>query len=470
MDSIIKIEIQSRFFPKLAKFSIFGSQNRSYTAYTPNKEGRMKRFTIFMLIAMIGIAVLASCSGSGQASSAQAVADGTITLKMVIWDKANTTYLDPVVQAYQARNPNVRIEFIDIPANEYGDKLAIMLAGGDDSDIISVKDIPMYSSMQARRQIEPLNAFINRDGLDLTQYSGITDELLFDGQLYALPFRSDFWILFFNKDIFDAAGVPYPTNDMTWDQYAALAARVSSGRGVDRVYGSHHHTWRSTVQLGTVQDGRNSIISRDYSFMKPMYEMIIKMQREQSIMDFASLRVGNIHYSGVFYNEQIAMLPMGTWFIATVISKINEGEADMNWGITKFPRQPGAAPGTTAGTITSLAINSRSRNKEAAWDFVQFFSGPEGAKILADNGALPAIRNAEVIDILGNAEGFPTDMASREALITSTIRLELPLHPKVGIIEQILNQEHELIITESVSIDQGLAAMSRRVSEALDQN
>ncbi len=416
----------------------------------------MKKFLLLIVLAAMVL-------GGASAQS------GNVKLKMIVWDISQATYLQPVVDAYIAKHPKVSIEFINIPANDYGQKLAIMLSGGDTSDIISVKDMPMYASMVAKRQIEPLGSLIARDKFDLGQYSGVTDEITVDGALYALPFRSDIWIMYYNKDIFDKAGVPYPTNDITWDQYAELARKVSFGTGVDRVYGSHHHTWRSTVQLATVQDGKHSIITTDYSFMKPMYEMILKMQRDKTIMDFASLKVGNIHYSGVFYNEQIAMLPMGSWFIGTLISKIKDGTADMKWGIVKFPHPKGVEAGTTAGTITSLALNAKSANKEAAWDFVKFFAGPEGANILARLGSLPAIRNDQVIAAMKNLSGFPQDKASGDALVTKTVRLELPIHPKVAIIEKILNEEHELIITESVSIDQGLANMTRRVKEALSQ-
>ncbi len=416
----------------------------------------MKKFLLLIVLAAMVL-------GGASAQS------GNVKLKMILWDLSQATYIQPVVDAYIAKHPKVSIEFINIPANDYGQKLAIMLSGGDTSDIISVKDMPMYAAMVAKKQIEPLGSLIARDKFDLEQYSGVTDEITVDGALYALPFRSDIWIMYYNKDIFNKSGVAYPTNDMTWDQYAELARKISSGTGVDRVYGSHHHIWRSTVQLATVQDGKHSIITADYSFMKPMYEMILKMQKDKTIMDFASLKVGNIHYSGVFYNEQIAMLPMGSWFIGTLISKIKDGTADMNWGIVKFPHPKGVEAGTTAGTITSLAINSKSANKDASWDFIKFFAGPEGASILAKLGSLPAIRNDQVIAAMKNISGFPQDKASGEALVTKTVRLELPIHPKVAIIEKILNEEHELIITESVSIDQGLANMSRRVKEALSQ-
>lgn len=444
----------------------------------------MKKVIALMLTFILLSSILVGCGNSKEASdgeqgdienttqkqegeAVEGIESEEVLLKMVLWDLNQTTYIPPMIDAYKEISPNVTIELIDIPANEYQDKLSVMLAGGDDSDIISVKDIPQYASMVTKNQVEPLNQYIDRDRFDLEQYSGIVDDLSVEDKLYALPFRSDIWVLFYNKRLFDQANVPYPSNDMTWEEYEELARKVTSGSGADKVYGSMHHTWRSTVQLATVQDGKHTIITDDYSFMKPMYDLVLRMQRDEIIPDYASLVAGNLHYSGLFFNEEIAMLPMGTWFIGTLIDKIEEGETDVDWGIAKFPHPEGVEPGTTAGTLASLAMNAISNNKEATWDFIKFFCGPEGAKNLAEAGSLPAIRDEEVIKEIANMDGFPKECA--EALETVTVRLELPMHEKVSVIEQILNEEHELIMTESVSIDEGLENMSRRVKEVLEK-
>jgi multiple sugar transport system substrate-binding protein len=396
---------------------------------------------------------------------AEEMADEPITLKMTAWDISTTPYWQAVVDAYEAQNPNVKVELIDVSSAEYQDKVNIMLSGGDDTDVITIKDIPGYSAMLTRGQIIPLESYIEADGLDLSVYSGAAEELTFEGSIYGLPFRSDIWILYYNKDLFDQAGVDYPTNDMTWAEYDALAREMTSGSGADKVYGTHHHVWRSTVQLATVQDGKNTVIATDYSFMKPIYDMIVGMQDDGIIMDYGELRAGSVHYSGVFKNEQIAMLPMGSWFIGSLIAAKNEGEIDFNWDVLKYPHPEGVEAGTTAGTLTSLAINTNSANKDAAWDFVKFYGGPEGAKALAATGNLPAMRNAEILGVFSALEGVPPGAA--EALQTATVRLELPMHPKVGAVEQILNEEHDLIMTKSVPVDEGIASMTSRVSEAL---
>ena len=386
-----------------------------------------------------------------------------ITLKMTVWDVATTPYWQAVVDAYEAQNPNVTVELTDIASAEYQDVVNIMLSGGDNTDIITVKDIPGYSAMLTRGQIIPLNDYIEASNVDLSAYSGAAEELTYEDSIYALPFRSDIWILYYNKDIFDAAGLPYPTNDMTWDEFDALARQLTSGSGADKIYGGHFHTWRSAVQLATVQDGANTVIADDYSFMAPMYNMVTALQSDGIIQDYGELRAGSIHYSGPFKNGQVAMLPMGSWFIGSLIAAENAGEFDFGWGVAAYPHPEGVEAGTTAGTLTSLAINANSANQDAAWDFIQFYSGVEGAQVLAATGNLPAIRTTEVLDTFAAVPGVPVE--ATDALQTSTVRLELPMNPRVGAYEQILNEEHELIMTASLSVEDGIAEINRRIAD-----
>jgi multiple sugar transport system substrate-binding protein len=421
----------------------------------------LNRRTLNSLIVVL--AMLLAVGGGLTVNGASA--QDSITLTMTAWDVATTPYWQAVIDAYEAQNPNVHVELVDISSTEYTDVMNIRLSGGDDTDIITVKDIPEYAAMLTRGQIVPLDDYIAADGLDLSVYSGAAEALTYEGAIYGLPFRSDIWILYYNKTIFDNAGLDYPTNDMTWAEFDALARELTSGSGADKIYGAHFHVWRSCVQLGTVQDGLNTIISDDYSFMAPMYDMVTKMQKDGIIMDYGELKAGNIHYSGPFINGQVAMLPMGSWFIGRLIADKAEGIFDFDWGVAAYPHPDGVAAGTTAGTLTSLAINDESNNKDAAWDFIKFYSGEEGAKALALTGNLPAVRTPAVLEIFAALDGMPAE--ATEALQTTTVRLELPMHPNVGEIEQILNEEHELIMTRSYSVSEGLDEATDRIGEVL---
>ncbi|HEX3075562.1 MAG TPA: extracellular solute-binding protein, partial [Lachnospiraceae bacterium] len=181
------------------------------------------------------------------------------------------------------------------------------------------------------------------------------------------------------------------------------------------------------------------------------------------------LKTSNLHYSGAFAQGNVAMMNMGSWFIPTLIDKIKTGEyTDIkNWGIVKYPHPEGVEPGTTLGTITSLAVTSASKNKEVATDFMNFVCGTEGADVIAKTGTFPAIKTDSVIAAISGMEGYPTDEASKEALTTATTYLEMPMNEKSAEIEVILNDAHDYIMTGTMTVDEGIAYMNEEVGKIL---
>ena len=244
----------------------------------------------------------ASAEGTtGETAKASEAAGGQTTLKWSVWDIGSTTYYQPLIDAFEKEHPDVKIEMVDLGSTDYQTVLATELTGsGSDFDVVTVKDVPGYMTLVNKGVLEPLDSYIQSSGVDLTQYKGLTDQITVDGKLYQIPFRNDFWVLFYNKDIFDKAGVPYPTNDMTFEQYDALAKSLTATTPGQEVYGAHYHTWRSAVQLFGVLDGKNTILDGKYEFLKPYYEMILGEQEDGVCQDYATLKTSGLHYSGAF--------------------------------------------------------------------------------------------------------------------------------------------------------------------------
>ena len=405
-------------------------------------------------------------------ASAEAPADEPVNLKWALWDVSSTVYYQPLIDAYTAAHPNVSVEMVDLGSTDYSTVLGTQLSGsGSDFDVVTIKDVPGYVSLVNKGVLEPLNDRIAADGVDLSLYNGVTDQVTIDGNLYELPFRSDIWVLFYNKDIFDAAGVAYPTNDMTWDEYDKLARSVTDTTAGSEIYGSHYHTWRSTIQLDGILDGKHTIVDGNYEFTKPYYEMVLAQQKDGVCMDYATLKTQGLHYSAAFAQGNVATMNMGSWFIATLIQKIKDGEYTdcTNWGIVKYPHADGVEAGSTLSTITALAVPTSAPNKDAAWDFVKFVSGAEGAEVMASTGNIPAMTNDKIVDLIAGMDGFPTDDASKEALVTSHTYLEMPANDKSSEIETVLNEQHDLIMNEEVSVDDAIAAMNEGVQAILAQ-
>ena len=301
---------------------------------------------------------------------------------------------------------------------------------------------------------------------DQSEYGGLIDALTVNDGVFGMPIRTDYWIVYYNKDPFDKAGVAYPTNDMTWAQFDDLARKVTSGFGPDKVYGTHFHVWRSTVELPAIQSGEHTLVAKDYSFLKPWYERALKLQEDGIVRSYASLKTSQTHYSGPWFAGKIAMLPMGTWFIGTQIAKEKTGESTVkNWGLVKYPHPEGVAPGSTAGQVTSLGVNVNSKNAKAAEDFIAWVGGPEGAKIVAATGTIPAYRTGDVLKSITSTPGFPTDPASAEALIATATYLEMPVDLKAPEYELVLNRVHDEIMTDNISVDDGIKEMNAGVAD-----
>lgn len=424
-----------------------------------------KALTIILVLCLVFTSVFAQ--GTKEAAATAAV--GTTNLKWALWDIASTTYYEPLIKAYEAKNPNVKIEMLDLGSADFMTMLRTQLSGGDSSiDVVTIKDIPGYNNLVKGNLLMNLNDKIKSEKVDLSLYGGTTDQISVDSKLYGIPFRSDFWVVFYNKDVFDKAGVAYPDNDMTFAEYDALARKMTSGTGAGKVYGAHYHTWRSAVQLFGILDGKNTIVDGTYNFLKPYYEMVLSQQKDGIVQNYATLKTSSTHYSGVFYNNSVAMMNMGSWFIATLINQIDQGKTEVkNWGLVKYPHAEGVPAGTTLGTITSLGVSNASKKKDAAFDFVKFVTGPEGAQIIAKTGTIPSIKDAEVVKIIASKPGFPADQGSKDALQVAKTYLEMPLHERAGEIEVVLNQVHDEIMTNNISVDAGLAKLNEQVQKIL---
>ena len=440
-----------------------------------------------LLLALVMALSLAACGGgdgrsnSGDAAPAQNSGDsgaqsggdsaGGQTLTWALWDKDSTAYWQALADGYMASHEGVTIEMVDLGSNDYMTQLATQLSGGNgELDVLSIKDIPGYANLINLEMLEPLNDVLTTPKED---FNGVLEQLTdASGNFYGIPFRADFWVVFYNKALFDAAGVPYPTNDMTLEDYDALARKMTSGSGSEKVYGAHYHTWRSAVSLFGILDGKNTIIDGTYDFLKPVYEMVLAQQKDGIVMDYGELKTANLHYSAAFQNGTAAMVNMGSWFLATMqqynANAATEGYEPVDFGMVKYPHPAGVPAGSTLGTVTSLGVNANSENKELANDFVNWCAGPEGAAIMASTGSFPAVSTTETVNTIAATEGFPSDAESKEALNTAAIYLEMPLSDKASEIETVLNTEHDAIMTGAETVDEGIANMNEQVQAILN--
>lgn len=428
----------------------------------------MKRrtFTAIALALTAGLG-LSSCAGAaGPADNAGGAQEGKTTLSVSVWNYEGTPEFKALFDAYEAANPGINIEPVDILADDYPQKVTTMLAGGDTTDVLTMKNVIDYSRYANNGQLQEINDVVDTVGKD--KLAGI-DAFNMEGKYFAAPYRQDFWLMYYNKDMFKAAGIADPAN-LTWEQYSDIAKKLSTTKDGKKVYGTYQHTWRSVVQaISAAQNGADQN-SGDYGFMKDQYNTALDLQKNGATLDYGTAKSQKTSYRTMFETGQAAMMPMGTWYIAGILEAKKAGKTDVNWGLAPMPQKTADGKVTTFGSPTAFAVNKNAKHSDEAKKFIEWAAGAEGAKAISAIGVVPALQDASVTDAYFTLEGMPTDALSKKAFAPDTTALEMPVSDKSAATDTILNQEHDLIMVGEKSVDDGIAEMDKRVKkEVLNQ-
>ncbi|MBT2512426.1 ABC transporter substrate-binding protein [Arthrobacter sp. ISL-30] len=426
----------------------------------------MKRITL-AAIALAASAGLGLTGCAGAAGPAEKPAqEGKTTLSVSVWNYEGTPEFKALFDAYEAANPNIDIEPVDILAEDYPQKVTTMLAGGDTTDVLTMKNVIDYSRYANNGQLQEINGVV--DKLDKDNLAGL-DAFDLNGKYFAAPYRQDFWLLYYNKDLFKAAGVEEP-KDLTWDEYVALAKKLTTTADGKTVYGTYHHIWRSVIQAISAAQNDGDQNSGDYGFFKDQYNTALDLQKSGATLDFGTAKSQKTSYRTMFETGQTAMMPMGTWYISGFAAAKKAGKTNVNWGLAPMPQKSDDGNVTTFGSPTAFAVNKNAAHSEEAKKFIEWAAGEEGAKAISKIGVVPALQNQAVTDEYFKLEGLPVDELSKKAFTPDKTALEMPVSDKSAAVDKILNQEHDLIMVGERSVEDGINEMGKRVkSEVLNK-
>ena len=395
-----------------------------------------------------------ACDASGSSTSS----DGRTVVKVALWNYKTVPEWKALIDGFEAKYPKIDIQPVDILAENYSDKVTTMLSGGDTTDVLTMKGVTDYARYATRGQLMPLTDEVKK--LPQKSYSGLAD---FDvkGQYYAIPYRNDFWVLYYNKALVGNADLSH----LTWSQFEDLAKKSTKGSGTSKVYGTYLHTWRTVVHaIASAQTG-GDLLSGDYAFMKDQYTMALDLQKAKATIPFSTASSQKMTYDSQLTTGKAAIVPMGTWWAAALLAEKAQGKNPVDWGMAPMPQITNNGKTVTFGSPTAFAVNKKARNADAAKKFVTWASGPEGAAAIAKLGLTPSYSDSKIKNAFFSVKGMPNDPVSRQAMEPSKVQLEMPVSDKSSDIDQILTEEHELIMTGEKSIDQGIEEMDNRVKK-----
>ncbi|PJM75682.1 ABC transporter substrate-binding protein [Bifidobacterium simiarum] len=442
----------------------------------------MKLNRIFKAVAVtsvLGLA-LAGCGGGGSSSSSSSDAfdkNAKTEITMAGWSLDSTPEFKTLADAFMAKYPNVKVNIKQYSADDYDKQMTADISAGSQPDVFPIKNLQKYltySQSQGLADLSDIAAGYKDDkNIDISNYE-------LDGKYYAMPYRQDSWVLFYNKDMMKKAGVDTPTDKWTWDDYTKAAEQLKTnlpkaGYDAKSVYPIYQHNWQSVVQaFALAQTGYKpdtNFFKAKFDYMKPFYERALKWQDEKLTIDWNTSKTTSVQYQAQFGTQKAAMLPMGTWYAATLVQQQKSGDAEkFSWGIAPIPQNPDSSSSdkpVTFGDPTGLAVSAKSEGQKlaAAKEFVKFASGEDGAKALAKIATTPAYFSDAVADTYFGVDGMATDDLTKEAWQNHDTKPENPVGEGSDTIISLLNDAHSSIMTETSSVNDALAKATQDIKD-----
>jgi multiple sugar transport system substrate-binding protein len=324
-------------------------------------------------------------------ATAQATAQATIALQFAFPDDAaSARAAEGLIQAYSEANSAITIAPLPLPAADYSKQLlARIAAGGPDLFVGADAQAPALIDQNA---VLDLRALLADAPLAPGEFQPAALAPWQRGDaLFGLPADVTPQVLFYNQDMFDAAGVAYPAIGWTWDDWLASAKKLTlSDGGKVSTYGTALTQWSAMVwgnggELLT-PDGKQTLLDQPAA-----------AEGVQFAADMVNLHkvapppkdAGGPDPIKLFQEQGVAMMPGSSSLAAT----LRAANLPFKWAIAPLPA--GKTPATPL-SVSGLLISAQSQNQHAALGFAAWAVGPQGQAIRADllPFAAPALRSA----------------------------------------------------------------------------
>ena len=434
----------------------------------------MKRRLTAAGVALVAALSLTACSSGGGGGDAPA-ADGPITLSLSGWSLSTTPEFQALADAFHEKDPDVTIEVKEYDATNYDTLMTADLAAGSGPDIVTQKNVKNVVTYQAGGQL------LDVSDIELPDDLGGVEAYQVDDKQWAAPYRQDSWVLFYNKALFDQAGVAYPDGSWTWDDYEATAEQLTTALAAagSSAVGTYEHSWQSTVQgFASAQTPDIDILDADYGYLEPYYERALALQDAGAQAEYNTVVANKLTYQAEFGKQNAAMMPMGTWFVASLIAQQASGDSDtFDWGFAPIPQFDESTTGmdqtpVTFGDPTGFGINAGidSGKQAAAKEFLEFASSEEGAEVVASLGITPALTSDAVAETYFAVDSAPTDEVSKFAWSTHDTKPENPTSAKTAAVQNVLLDLHTAVMSGSTSLDDAVKSAEDRVKNEVGTN
>ena len=339
---------------------------------------------MFVIVVALGFLTM-SCEGGS---------NGAKVLRINTWDTdLVVVYLEQIASDFMKLHPDIKIQVESVPQG-FEQSILVQLAGGSAPDVFQVSD-SLLSNFHAMGALMDITPFINGDNpLNLDDfYESILDIGKIGDGMFVLPADFTTQVVYYNKDIFDEAGIAYPAEDWTWEDFRQIAKRLT-------IYDATNNPERFGAVLPLAYGSRGALpfiyafggdlISPDGSTVLGYTNSDATIAAMQWLSDLthvdkvvpSAIQTGAMQGIDLFLSGLAAMSITGSWPASGYV------DAGLNFGTATLPKGPAGQYGTSH--YAGYGISKDTKYLEEAWLFLRYLA-TEGRYIFSQRAMVAYI-------------------------------------------------------------------------------
>lgn len=337
---------------------------------------------------------LAGCGGGGQRTGQ---GDGNLIRLQAFGDPAELDAYKELIAAFEKENPDVRVEFIPVgKQKDHMAKLTTSFVGGQPPDLFLI-NFRRFGQFAEKEVLEPLGPRMAERGKlkESDLYEQTVEAFKYKDTLTCIPQNVSSLVIYYNRAMFQEAGVPLPTADWTWDDFLAAGKALTkdtNGDGKPDVYGLGFEPTLIRIAPFIWQDGGEIVddlenptrFALDDRDAYHAIQFIRSWYNEHRIVPSLVENKSEDHESR-FARGGLAMIPHSRRFTATLRSV-----PDLDWDVAPLPQRKHKV---TVLHSDAYCMAKESTSKDAAYRFIEFALGTTGAGIIAKSGrTVPTVK------------------------------------------------------------------------------
>lgn len=427
---------------------------------------KLKKFASIVAATSLFLTLATSCSGSTSSQSSvssekNSSTSGKVTITYALWDSNEEKGLQTMAKEFEAENPNISIKFQCVGWANYWTMLDAAATGGSLPDVFWMHSNNIYK-YASNGMLYNLNSLISSSSeVKLSNYpSGLVEIYKYNNKQYAIPKDYDTIGLWYNKTMFDKAGLKYPDATWTWDTLYQAAKKLTK----DGVYGILAPLHNQEGFYNFIYQNGGSVIKTEngkkvsgYSDSKTIEAMkfYIRFVKE----GLSPKEFGDSTRAQDMENGLCAMGFFGSWNISGFMSN---DYMKKNCDVAVLPSSNTGKRATIFNGLGN-AIAYNTKHIKEAWKWVEYLSSKKGMIRQAELGvAIPAYKGTETA--WANSNKVFNIKAFTDQLNSVQIR---PYSQTTSVWEDKVNEQLKGAFTGSKTVEQACADAAKVMNESL---